>query len=155
MATDAVEVVKNVLASTTNLEAMEQVVAPDATYVSVAFDNPDLKKVLPWVGTHAQEGPAAICNTFGDVGRFWEIQDFQPRTFFGSGEDVAVFGSMTYKSRTVGKTMTSPFAIHAKVQNSKVTYMMFLEDSFATAASFRSGGSWTVRSNPDGEEVVV
>ena len=155
MATDAVEVVKEVLASTTNLKAMAKVVTPNATYVSVAFDNPELRKVLPWVGTHSQEGPAAICNTFGGVDRFWEIQDFQSLTCFGSGEDVAVFGSMTYKSRTVGKTMTSPFGIHAKVQNGTVTYMMFLEDSFATAASFRSGGSWTVHSDPDGGQVVV
>ncbi|KAI9655148.1 MAG: hypothetical protein M1821_005631 [Bathelium mastoideum] len=155
MATDAVEVVKQVLASTTNLEAMAKVVTPDATYVSVAFDNPELKKVLPWVGTHPEAGPAAICSTFGGVGRFWEIKEFQPQTFFGSGEDVAVFGSMTYTSRTIGKTMTSPFGIHAKVQNGKLTYMMFLEDSFATAGSFRSGGSWTVRSDPEGGEVVV
>ena len=155
MATDAVEVVKKVLASTTNLEAMEKLVTPDATYVSVAFDNPDLKKVLPWAGTHAQGGPSAVCNIFGNVGKFWEIEEFQPRTFFGSGEDVAVFGSMTYKSRTLGKTMTSPFGIHAKIQHGKVTHMMFLEDTFASVESFRSGGSWTVRSNPNGEEVIV
>ena len=27
----------------------------------------------------------------------------------------------------------------------KVTYLQFLEDSYATAASFRKGGSWTVQ----------
>jgi len=155
MSEDSIAVIKKLLGSTTDLEAVKQVVAPDATYISVAFDNPDLKKVLPWVGTHPQEGPEAIFNTFSGVARYWEIKDFEPRTFFGSGEDVAVFGSMTYTSRTVGKTMTSPFAIHAKVQNGQVTYMMFLEDSFATAASFRSSGSWTVKSNPEGGEVVV
>jgi len=25
---------------------------PDATHVSLSFDNPELKKVMPWTGTH-------------------------------------------------------------------------------------------------------
>ena len=41
--------------------------------------------------------------------------------------------------------MSSPFSILVKVVDGKVTYLQFLEDSYATAASFRSGGSWTVQ----------
>jgi len=32
-----------------------------------------------------------------------------------------------------------------KVVDGKVTYLQFLEDSYATAASFRKDGSWTVQ----------
>ena len=51
--------------------------------------------------------------------------------------------------------MTSPFAVFAKVKDGKCTYMLFMEDTFATGASFRSGGSWTFHSNPDGPKVVI
>jgi uncharacterized protein len=30
-----------------------------------------------------------------------------------------------------------------------------MEDTFATATSFRNGGSWTFQSNPNGEQVVI
>jgi ketosteroid isomerase-like protein len=55
----------------------------------------------------------------------------------------------------LGKQVTSPFAIFAKVADGKVTYLQFMEDTFATASSFRSDGEWHFRSNPDGSEVTV
>jgi hypothetical protein len=30
-----------------------------------------------------------------------------------------------------------------------------MEDTFATGASFRSGGAWTFRSDPDGSEITI
>jgi hypothetical protein len=30
-----------------------------------------------------------------------------------------------------------------------------MEDTFATGASFRSGGTWTFQSNPNGERVEI
>ena len=54
---------------------------------------------LQWCGTHEKAGPAAIYETFVNVGRHWESKDFSVRGFFGSGGDVAVFGSFTYMSR--------------------------------------------------------
>ncbi len=62
---------------------------------------------------------------------------------------------MTYRSSVLGKRVTSPFAIFAKVSDGKLTYMQFMEDTFATSASFRSGGRWTFHSDPDGSEVTV
>jgi len=46
----------------------------------------------------------------------------------------------------------SPFAVFAKVEQSLCTYM---EDTFATGASFRSGGTWRFQSNPNGEQVMI
>jgi uncharacterized protein len=62
-----------------------------------------------------------------------------------SGEDVAVFGDFRYKSNSLGKVVSSPFAILSKVIDGKVTYLQYLEDSYATAASFRKDGSWTIQ----------
>jgi hypothetical protein len=50
---------------------------------------------------------------------------------------------------------TSPFAVFAKVADGRCRYLQFMEDTFATGASFRSGGSWKFRSDPDGKDVVI
>lgn len=54
-------------------------------------------------------------------------------------------GSNTYRSVEVGHVFTSPFSIHAKVRDGKMVYFQFLEDTYASASSFRQGGSWTVK----------
>jgi NAD dependent epimerase/dehydratase family len=56
-----------------------------------------------------------------------------------------VFGEFRYKSNSLGKVVSSPFSILVKVVDGKVTYSQFLEDSYATAASFRKHGSWVVQ----------
>jgi hypothetical protein len=68
---------------------------------------------------------------------------------------VAVFGDFRDKSRSLGKVVTSPFAILVKVVDGRVTYLQFLEDSYATAASFRQDGSWTVQPELDTEPFEV
>ena len=72
-------------------------------------------------------------------------------TMFASGENAAVSGDFRYKSRSLEKMVTSPFSILVKVFNGKVTYLQFLEDSYATATSFRKDGSWTVHTEASAE----
>ena len=43
-------------------EAARRLVAADATYISLNFDNPELKLILPWTGT--SEGPQVFMDTF-------------------------------------------------------------------------------------------
>jgi uncharacterized protein len=102
-----------------------------------------------------QPGRRSLVKTFVDVGNFWRVDSFSIEDAFGEGENVAVFGRFTYTSTVMSKTVTSPFAVLAKVRDERCTYMQFMEDSFATGASFRSGGSWTFRSNPNCEEVTI
>ena len=45
--------------------------------------------------------------------------------------------------------------IHVKVTDGKVTFLQFQEDTYATAASFRKSGSWTVQTEPSAEPFVV
>ncbi|MBV8906880.1 MAG: nuclear transport factor 2 family protein [Acidobacteriia bacterium] len=147
------EIVQALLNGVHNPETVQDLCAKDVTYVSLNYSNPDLHKIMPWCGTG--HGVDAISKTFHDVSEYWKIDSFVPEAIFGEDENVAVFGRFTYTSTKLGKTVTSPFAIFCKVSDGKVTYMQFMEDTFATGASFRSGGSWTFQSDPRGGEVEI
>ena len=153
MAKTPIEIVRTILADPTNIDVVGPLCAPDVEYVSLNYDNPDLKKLMPWAGTGY--GAQGIVDTFSKVQRFWQVEAFDLGDVFGSEENVAVFGRMTYRSTVLGKRVTSPFAIFAKVITGKLTYMQFMEDTFATSASFRSSGEWTFHSDPDGIAVTV
>src|SRR5690606_19535036 len=107
---------------------------PDVTYVSLNYDNPQLKRVMPWCGT--ARGPEAIVQTFVDVARFWSVEAFEPQATFGDSQQAAMFGSFTYRSAVLGKQVTSPFAVFARVENGRCTYLQFMEDTLATTESF-------------------
>ena len=146
----ALDVVKEFLENTAPDKvgaAARRLVAPDAIYVSLNFDNPELKKIEPWAGT--SKGPDEFSNTFSRVAKYWKIEDFKVTDMFGSGENVAVFGTFTYRSVAVGTSFRSPFSILAKVRNGKIQYFQFMEDTYASAASFRQSGSWIVKTDPD------
>ena len=151
--TEPLEIVKAFLVNPTDQARVTELCAPDVTYVSLNYDNPDLKKSMPWCGT--SYGPQAIVDTFVRVSQYWGVDEFTPKAVFGEGEHVAVFGTMTLTSTVLGKTVTTPFSIWCRVIEGKIQYMQFMEDTFATSSSFRSGGSWTFRSNPAGGEVSV
>ena len=128
-------------------------VAPEATYVSLNTENSELSKIMPWAGT--SRGPQAFLDNLGMMFSRWDNEGFNVTTIFGSDENVAVFGDFRYKSRSLGKVVSSPFAILVKVVDGRVTYLQFLEDSYATAASFRKDGSWTVQPELDAEPFEV
>ena len=148
-----VDVVREILQDPTNPDVVHRLVAPNATYVSLNFDNPELRRIMPWAGTRT--GPGAVLDTYTRVNRFWHSEAFEIGELFGDGENVAVFGRFTYRSVTLGKVITSPFSILAKVSNGQITFMQFMEDTFGTAATFRSGGVATYRSDPDGGETSL
>jgi ketosteroid isomerase-like protein len=97
--------------------------------------------------THLRQ-PLARCHLGGIFAR-WDAEAFNVTTMFASDENVAVFGDFRYKSKSLGQVVSSPFAILVKVVDGKVTYLQFLEDTYATAASFRKDGAWTVQTEPD------
>ena len=148
------EVLAAILQKPTDLEHVRSLVTDDLTYVSLNYDNPDLRSIMPWCGTHEHAGPESVVKTFVDVGRYWEVLSFEPEAVFGSGEFAAMFGRFTYRSTVMGKAVTTPFAVFAKVKDGRCYYLQFMEDTLATSASFRSGGKWSFRSDPDGKEVA-
>jgi hypothetical protein len=146
------EIVQKLLDNITAADVVRELVAPDATYVSLNLDNPELKTLLPWVGT--TKGPraaSAIAETFYRLFLYFGVEAFEVTDIFGEGENVAAFGKFTYRSAALDKVATSPFAIHAKVAGDKVVFFQWLEDTYATASTFRVRGSWYVHSDPEGK----
>jgi len=141
------EVVDEWLQNLLDPDVVIRLVASDAKYVSLNNDNPELKKIEPWTGT--AYGPLAFLDNLGDMFSRWENQAFNVTTMFASEENVAVFGDFRYKSYSLNKVVTSPFSILVEVVDGKVTFLQFQEDTYATAASFRTEGSWTIQTEPD------
>ena len=153
MSTNLTAVLQELLANTSNLKVLRQLMTPDATYVSLNFDNPELKRVMPWTGTH--KGPQALADVFGAIRRFWTTLDFKVTDTLEQGSRVALFGSFTYKSIATGKEITSPFGLLARFEGDRVAYVQFLEDSYGTAGSFKTGGATRFHSDPLEKEVAV
>ena len=149
-----IEVVQELLKGATQSDVVNALVAHDAVYVSLTYDNPELKKIMPWAGMH-KYGKSAILKTFTDVNRYWTVVDFDVQQIFGQGDHVAVFGSFTLRSTKLQKQFTSPFSVLATVRDGKVAYMQYMEDTFGTGSTFRSGGKWIFESEPAGGEVEV
>ncbi|KAK0937333.1 hypothetical protein LTR29_011067 [Friedmanniomyces endolithicus] len=156
MTTRAPNVVSKLLANSTNLELVKELIAEDATYISLNYNNPELKGIEPWCGTHNQAGPAGIHQSFVDVSRYWTVEKFDIQASFGGSntadvsdrtEHVAIFGCFVYRSKSIGKLTGPPFAVWAKVDmaEGKVTYMQFMEDTLSSANSFRSRVGLSIR----------
>lgn len=126
-------------------KAAEALVAEDADYVSLNFQNSELEAIEPWTGT--RKGRDIYINTFSNVGTYWDVNDFQITDLISDGELVAAFGSFTYTSVELRHQFTSPLAIKAIVKNGLITYMQFMEDTYASARSFRKSGSWEIQNN--------
>ena len=153
MSANLTAVLQQLLQSTSNLSVLQQLMTPDATYVSLNFDNPELKRIEPWAGTH--KGPEALPEVFAAIQRCWKTLDFKITDTIEQGDRVAFFGSFTYKSNTTGKEVTSPFSLLARFEGGRVAYLQFLEDSYGTAGSFKTGGSSRFHGDPSGKEVEV
>ncbi len=153
MPANPIDVVGEWLQHLLDPDVVNRVVAPDATYVSLNTDDVELNKIMPWAGT--SHGPQAFLDNLATMFARWENEAFNITTMFASGENVAVFGDFRYRSHSLGKTVSSPFSILVKVVNGKVIYLQFLEDSYATASSFRKSGSWIVQTEPGADPIEV
>ena len=153
MSTNLTAVLQQLLENTTSSKVVGQLMTPDATYISLNFDHPELKKVMPWTGTH--KGPRALPEVFTAIQRYWKTLDFKVTDTIEQDNRVAFFGSFTYKSNVTGKEITSPFGLLARFEGNKVAYVQFLEDSYGTAGSFKTGGTTRFHSDPLGKEVEV
>jgi uncharacterized protein len=61
----ALELVQALLSNPTNIKHVRGLTTEDVTYVSLNFDNPELREVLPW-GTN--RGPQSIVDLFTGLG---------------------------------------------------------------------------------------
>jgi ketosteroid isomerase-like protein len=104
-------------------DVVSSVVAPDATYVSLNTETPELAKIMPWAGT--SHGLQAFLDNLGTIFTRCDNQALNVTTMFASDENVAVFGDFRYKSHSLGKIVSSPFSILVKVTDGKVTCPQF------------------------------
>ena len=155
MSKTKIEIFQELLQGATRPEVVNAFVAEDATCVSITFNNPDPTRIMPWAGMHRGDGRASILQTLVDVNTSWVAVDLVPQHILGDGDNEAVFGSFTLRSRKLGKQFTSPFAVLAAVKNGQVISMRYMEDTFGTGATFRSGGEAKYESIPAGGEVVI
>jgi uncharacterized protein len=133
-----IEIVNKLLSVPVDIANVRSLTAPDVNYISLNRSHPDLTRIFPWAGDH--RGPEEIVKAFQGIYAMWEPVGFEVRAAFGQGEDVAMFGEFTYRSREVGKTVASPFGIHLKVVDGKIAYILFLEDTLMTTSSVQTGG---------------
>jgi hypothetical protein len=144
------QTVQKLLENPTDLEHTNKYLADDFIYVSLNYKNEDLKKIMPWAGTHY--GPNSFSEVFKGVNKQWAVDEFITETAFDNGEDVAIFGQFILRSKILNRARKSPFSIFAKVNAAgKITYFQYMEDTFATADTFRSGGEWTFQTLPKKE----
>ncbi len=134
-------------------DVTERLVAEDATYVSLSFDNPDLKRLMPWAGT--SHGKEAFVKNFRGVSKHWQLEGFTPSNILVDGDQVALFGQFTLRSVSLGIAATSPVAVLAEVTDGKIRSLLYMEDTFATARTFRSAGAWTVHADPGAEPFEI
>ena len=149
----ALELTEELLQGFGNPDVARKLVAPNATYVSLNYENPELRRILPWAGTN--HGPDSLTTALGTMFTWWENERFDVTDVIGNEDRAAVFGSFRYRSRSQDKVVESPFAILIRAANGKITYVQFMEDTYATAASFRVAGSWTVQGDPTSEPLDV
>jgi ketosteroid isomerase-like protein len=147
------ELVQTLLSNPTNIDHVRDLTTDDVTYVSLNFDNPELHKVLPWTGVN--RGPQSIVDVFNGIGQVWDTKAFEVRDVVANENSVAMFGSFTYKTRVLGKEITSPFALLAKVTDGRISYLQFMEDTFGTASTFRASGTWYFHGVATGGDVSV
>lgn len=144
---------QSILSNPTDLDFVKQFTTDDFIYISLNYENAELKQIMPWAGTN--EGTKGLVQTFIDVNRYWTVDDFQIQDSFENKNGAAIFGFFTYTSNRLGKTVTSPFAVLARGENGKLSYVQFIEDTFATVRSFRESGEYLIKASPDGSETSV
>lgn len=146
-------ILQSILSNPTDLDFVKQFTTDDFIYVSLNYEHPELKRIMPWAGTN--EGTEGLVQTFIDVGRYWTTDNFEIQDSFENKDGAAIFGTFTYTSNVLGKKVKSPFSVLARGENGKLSYVQFMEDTFATVRSFRYSGEYSIKANPDGSEITI
>jgi uncharacterized protein len=157
MAAAPIDVLKEFLSNAFNPDelddAVRRLVAEDATYVSLNYEDTELARIMPWAGT--KHGRDVFASNFRGVVTCWTNDAFEIRETIEEGEKVALFGSFVLRSTVMQKSVTSAFAVFAKVRDGRIYDFLYMEDTFATARSFLESGTWRFRADPAAEEAVV
>ena len=134
-------------------DVADRLVADDAVYVSLNYDDVELNRIMPWAGT--KRGRSAFVDNFTGVTTRWTREAFRLTDTVEQDEKVALFGEFILRSVTLGQVVTSALVVFAKVAAGRIVYFQYMEDTFATARSFRAGGHWTIAADPAGSRFEI
>ena len=151
MSANLTALLQQLLQNTSNLKVLQQLMTPDATYVSLNFDNPELKKIEPWAGTH--KGPQALSDVFAAIQRFWKTLDFKVTDTIEQGIRVAMFGFFTYRSNATGKEITSPFGLLARFEGGQGCLCPVSRGQLRHRGVVQNGRCYTVPQRSFGQRV--
>lgn len=134
-------------------DAVETYVADDAEYISLNFENETLQKIEPWAGT--SRGKDAFKKNFTGVLTQWEVTSFSPEIQIEEGDTAMMFGKFSLKSKSLGQEAGSPMAAIARVVEGKIVRFIYLEDTLATALTFKKGGELTFNTLLGGSDFTI
>ncbi|QLG92783.1 nuclear transport factor 2 family protein [Pseudomonas yamanorum] len=139
---EAEVILKSYLAALASHSDIEAFIDEGVEYVSLNTAPGELKEIMPWAGTHF--GFQAFNTVYEWMKDASNYVSFDVDTIFGNGELAAAFGTFSYSAKTVGKVVSTPFALFVKVRKGKIVYFQFYEDTYATASAYRVSGSWNI-----------
>ena len=83
-----------------------------------------------------RQGVDAVQSFFASLGAAVEVQSFEPKEFFASGDRVVVLGAWSGQAKPTGKPFASEWAMAWTLRDGKVTSFRSYEDTHAIAAAF-------------------
>lgn len=107
--------------------------------------DPESTIAIPWLGRY--HGPAGAREFIAHLQANIDVIGFGPQTVVAEGDQVAVFGTFSYRAQSTGRQFDSNYAIRMKMRGEKICEYFFHENTYAVAAAFRTGGSWTMNAD--------
>ncbi|MEJ8846975.1 nuclear transport factor 2 family protein [Variovorax rhizosphaerae] len=85
-----------------------------------------------------RKGVEAVASFFVTLGASVEVQSFEPKEFFASGDRVVVLGAWAGLAKPTGKPYASEWAMAWTLHDGKVTSFQSYEDTHTLAMAFGS-----------------
>jgi ketosteroid isomerase-like protein len=83
-----------------------------------------------------RKGLEAVASFFESLAASIDVQSFEPKEFFASGDRVVVLGAWSGSAKPTGKPYASEWAMAWTVHDGRVTSFQSYEDTHAIATAF-------------------
>ena len=102
--------------------------SPDVAWVNAGPES------VPYA--RQRRGVDAVQSFFGTLAANVDVQTFEPKEFFASGDRVVVLGAWSGRAKPTGKTFASEWTMAWTLRDGKVTSFRSYEDTHVLAAAF-------------------
>jgi ketosteroid isomerase-like protein len=110
------------------VQAILERVNPDVEWVNAGF--------LAVPCARRRRGLGEVSEFFSTLAATVDVQSFEPKEFFASGDRVVVLGAWSGRAKTTGKPFASDWTMAWTVKAGKVTWFRSYEDTHTIAAAF-------------------